>query len=130
MKRLLFVILPFLLLGLQACSRQPSYQTGDRYEVRAVLVRFVPDPQTPKSLDLLHEAVPDFKDDQGRVSRMDPMMMPFAPAPGLDLTGLAPGDKVRVRFTVDWNRMPRMILTAVEKLDPATELSLGGFSLE
>lgn len=92
------------------------------YTVRGEIQQ-LPDPENPaKSLQIKHENIPEFVNREGEVAGMAPMIMPFTPAPGLDLSGLSIGDKVRFTFDVDWDGPPPFLLTEIAPLPPETEL--------
>jgi hypothetical protein len=137
--RLLACLLaPALVAGLGACGseeEQPAtgadQQTGEApaqrepdqiYTVRGE-VRQLPDPENPAaSLQIRHEQIPDFVNRDGDVVGMRPMIMPFTPAPGLDLSGVSVGDKITFTFDVDWDVAPTFLVTEIQPLPPETEL--------
>jgi Cu/Ag efflux protein CusF len=91
-----------------------------RYTVRGEVVRLA-DPATPGGEVMIrHEAIDDFVDRDGKVVGMAPMVMPFAVEPSL-ARGLAVGDKVEIRFAVDWSG-PTFQVEHVGKLPAATQL--------
>lgn len=93
-----------------------------RYTVRGEVVRL---PQgSSRELALRHEAIHDFVDRNGVVVGMNAMVMPFPVEPGVSLEGIAPGDKVRARIAVDWERN-RFALEAIEELPRDTVLEFG-----
>ena len=74
-------------------------------------------------LSFHHEAVPGFRDAQGRVVGMASMTMPFATAPELDLSDLAVGDRVELDFEVRWNgRGAPLRVVRIVRLAPGTRL--------
>jgi len=90
------------------CSENPAPAT-DSVEVRTAVyevrgeITSLPDADNPAtSLNIKHEAIPDFVDAQGETVGMDVMTMPFPPADGLDLSPFSVGDKVEVAFEVTW----------------------------
>lgn len=92
------------------------------YTVRGA-IRQLPDPENPAAgLQIQHENIPDFADKTGAVVGMKPMIMPFTPAPELDLSGLSLGDKVSFTFDVDWDGSPMIVVTEIEPLPAETEL--------
>ncbi|MFN7132272.1 MAG: copper-binding protein [Myxococcales bacterium] len=100
----------------------PAAASGDRYTVRGELVRITRnDASAPPQLTIRHEAIPDFKDADGKVVGMEAMVMPFPLAPGASAEGLSPGDKVRFRFVMDW-ATNRYQVEQLEKLPPDAEL--------
>ena len=58
-----------------------------------------------------HEAIDDFVDASGKAAGMDAMVMPFEVAPPLTAKDLAVGDKVEIRFSMDW-KGPRLLAPA------------------
>ena len=77
-----------------------------------------------------HEAVPDFRDQDGKPSHMDSMSMPFAVAKEVSLAGIAPGDKVAMTFEVRWETQPTLRVIKLEELPESTALDLAGPTLE
>jgi hypothetical protein len=68
-----------------------------------------------------HEAIDDFVDAAGKVVGMDAMVMPFEVSPEAASKGLAAGDKVEVRFSMDWKE-PRLRVERIERLPVGTAL--------
>lgn len=89
------------------------------YTVRGVVRKVPADDDADRSVHILHEAIPSFVDREGEESGMPGMTMPFPPADGLSLEGIAAGDWVEIEFTVDWENEPALELTAIRKIDPA-----------
>lgn len=141
------VLAGLLLLGslpLSACdgNRTPS-STGsthahgqddvvrdDTYEgVRGVVVALpAPGDKDPQAR-IHHEHIPHFRTKEGTVfvtadgvPGMKSMVMPFPIADGLDVSGLAVGDKIVFDFTVHWGGERPWEMTRFEKLDPETEI--------
>ncbi|MBB6430719.1 copper-binding protein [Algisphaera agarilytica] len=76
--------------------------TSTTYVVRGV-ISTLPYPDNPaSSLNVKHEAIPDFVDAQGKTVGMDTMTMPFPVADDLDLSSFSVDDKVEVTFVVTW----------------------------
>ena len=74
-------------------------------------------------LKIHHEHIPTFRTKQGiinvnskGIAGMNAMEMPFPPADGLSLDGLAVGDKVRFTFAVNWGGQRAWEVTEIEKL--------------
>jgi Cu/Ag efflux protein CusF len=89
-----------------------------RYTVRGEVVRL-----EAGELSIRHEAIPDFVDRSGAAVGMRAMVMPFPVAKGVSLDGIQPGDKVRFRFAMDWERN-RMEIEQLEELPEETRLVL------
>jgi Cu/Ag efflux protein CusF len=111
--------------ALAACSRPPAPAGPvQRYTVRGEVVR-LPDPGRPgPEIAVRHEAIPGFVDRTGAVVGMHAMVMPFAVGPEVPLAGLAPGDKVELRFAVDWQKVAFWV-EAIQKLPATTPLDFG-----
>ena len=113
-----------LLLVLAACSAsQPQGPAGARvYLVRGEVVA-PPSPVAAGTQVLVrHEAIDDFVDSTGQVVGMDAMVMPFDVAPPLSARDLAVGDKVEVRFSMDWKE-PRLRVERMDRLPRGTALT-------
>jgi hypothetical protein len=115
-----------LLLLLAACtSAAPPVADGARvYTVRGEVVA-PPSPVAAGTQVLVrHEAIDDFVDATGKVVGMGAMVMPFDVAPPVAAKDLAVGDKVEIRFTMDW-KGPRLRIDRIERLPPGTALRFG-----
>ena len=112
------------LLAVLSCSERgaPASAGARRYTVRGEVVRIAA-AETPPSLSLRHEAIPDFADASGAVIGMSAMVMPFPVAQGVSLAELEPGDKVRFTFVMDWQRNA-MRIERIEELPRDTALDL------
>lgn len=111
-----------LSLGLIACQQEPA-APPDVYESRGV-VRQLPGEGAPKAeIYIQHEAIAEFKDQDGEVVGMESMAMPFPVADDQPLTGLAVGDKVAFTFEVQWDGGHPLRLTEIAELPAATPLT-------
>jgi hypothetical protein len=102
-----------------ACSKPepvPHYRTRG-------LVRGVSGQGLDTRAEIHHERIEAFRDRDGKPSPMDSMRMNFAFAPGVS-SELAAGDKVAFEFDVHWSSGSPLIITRLERLPAATELSL------
>jgi len=81
-----------------------STQAPRRYTVRGEVVRLPEPGRSGSEMSIRHEAVPDFVDRAGHVVGMGSMVMPFRLDPPVLAGGIAVGDKVEMRFAVDWSR--------------------------
>jgi Cu/Ag efflux protein CusF len=109
---------------LAACSASPpAAPAGARvYVVRGEVVQ-APSPVAAGAQVLVrHEAIDDFVDATGKVVGMDAMVMPFDVAPPVLAKDLSVGDKVEVRFSMDWKE-PRLRVERMERLPPGTALT-------
>ncbi len=116
------VVTAVLMILTIACSSEskPDETTDDgqvhTYIVRGV-IRQLPDPGDPsKQLLILHEAIPDWVNDEGYETGMPGMTMPFPPAPDVDLSSFSPGDRVRFTLRLNWETAPRLQVTRIEHL--------------
>lgn len=114
-------------MGLPGCAPRTA---APIYEVRGVVIEVQAAEGGGGSLTLLHEAIPGFKDRQGKVTGMSVMTMSFAAEPQVSLKNLQPKDKIVFRLEVRWELQPPLRITEIQRLDPALELALDGYSLE
>lgn len=116
----------FVLLFLAACSASapPADAGGRAYTVRGEVVQAPAPVASGAQVLVRHEAIDDFVDATGKVVGMDAMVMPFDVAPPLTAKDLAVGDKVEVRFSMDW-KGPRLRVERMERLPPGTPLRFG-----
>jgi len=114
---------------LQGCSKEPKKSAAiapaeQVYTVRGRIAALPVAGQPLTSLNIAHEAVPSFVNKDGKVVGMNAMVMPFTPAPGLSLEGLAVGDPIEFVFEMRWTSKPRSQVTKITKLPPDTVLTL------
>lgn len=103
-------------------SEAPKNLSPRTYPLRGIIAAL---PEAPgKSLMIRHEAIHDFVDSFGEQVGMNSMTMPFERLPGVDLSGLKPGDKVALVWVVDWGKNDARI-TRIEKLPADTPLVFG-----
>lgn len=94
------------------------------YDTRGKIVA-LPGAGLGETLRIRHEAIPDFTTDQGEITGMASMTMPFPVAPGVEMDALAEGDVVAFTFEVRWDGSPPYQITRLEGLPPTTELDFG-----
>lgn len=103
-----------------ACG--PKSDAVEHYETRGIITAIIRDPDETV-VTLHHEAIPAFRDRDGKASRMDSMKMNFSL--GRDpASELAQGDKVAVDFEVHWSGGPPLRITRRQKLPANTSLTL------
>ncbi|MBP7589906.1 MAG: copper-binding protein [Thermoanaerobaculia bacterium] len=110
-----------------ACSRPPAAPAGpvESYAMRGEVVR-LPLPGG-REIAIRHEAVPDFRDESGKVVGMGAMTMPFTLAPDLPATamaGLAPGDRIAFTLEMHWQEPSEVArISRLERLPAGTVLA-------
>jgi len=139
MSRVLFAVLLACSTTLWACGgsdkpADPPKSTGHdiparaadaTYTVKGEITMLPVDGDKRTELKVHHEAIPTFKDKEGKVVGMSAMTMSFPPAKGVDLSKLKKGDKVSLTFSVWWGNTPGYLTTKVEKLSDDTKLDFG-----
>ena len=95
------------------------------YEVRGVVLSV-----SEKSIDLLHEAIHNFRNQEGETVGMDVMAMTFGVRDNVSVNNITAGDKVYVKFNVNWSRNPRLMITSIRALEPDVKLQLDGYAIE
>ena len=91
------------------------------------MVRQISEPDVEeRQIWIHHEAVDDFVDIRGNTVPMDAMTMPFHIAESVDLTQVAPGDRVSFRLDVDWSASVPARIGFLEVLPGETRLSFEG----
>lgn len=69
-----------------------------------------------RDISIAHEAIPEFRDREGREVGMEAMTMQFEVAEPVSLAGLAPGDRVRFTFEIRWNARPMLYVTEIDEV--------------
>jgi hypothetical protein len=116
-------------LGLVACRVPEKLPPADAtYTVRGEVMAMPSG--AGGELSVHHEAVPEFRDRQGKPEPMESMSMPFTVADGVSLTDVSPGDKVEMTFEVRWEADPTLRVVKLAELPAETTLALDGPTLE
>lgn len=113
-----------LLILAASCISAPSYT------VRGVVINLVPEADSQGRIVILHEAIENFENENGKKVGMEPMAMSFGVTKKVPLSEINPGDKVFINFDMRWKKDPRMLITRLEHLDKDTQLDLGGYVVE
>jgi len=113
-------------LGIPACAPKPA----DLYSVRGMVVSVEQDSEGRSRVTILHEAIPDFKNQAGQVVGMEPMAMTFAADTALATADLQPKAKIQFVFEMHWNAAERLVLKEFKPLDLETKLEFNGYSVE
>jgi Cu/Ag efflux protein CusF len=72
-----------------------------------------------------HEPVDNFRNANGQIVGMSTMSMPFTPGKGLLLEGIKPGDKIEMRWILQWKPEAKEYVESVRKLPAETQLRFG-----
>ena len=122
-----------LFCALTSCNRSDTPEQADRastielheYTVRGEIVSLPSESNPDAELLVRHEMIPDFRG-QGGHRGMNSMTMPFPTADQLSFNDIAPGDKVALTFTVDFDTADDRLLafraTAIKPLPDDTNL--------
>jgi Cu/Ag efflux protein CusF len=126
MRPLPAVLATILTILSAACSKAPAPAAPEQvYTVRGRVVA-LPDPAKPGGgLQIQHEPIPEYVNPKGERKGMGSMTMSFAPAEGLDLSGLATGDAVEFTWEVRWHEPRFWRVAAIRKLPAGTTLNFG-----
>lgn len=112
----LLLLSGFLVCGLIACAGDPPPPPPEVYTSRGMVRQLPAEGPARSDLYIHHEAIEDFKDEDGKVIGMEAMAMPFAVAESADLSGLKAGDRVRFTFEVYWHGGDPLRVTAIDGL--------------
>jgi len=102
----------------------PGSGGSHTYDVRAQVLRLKEPGRPGAEVVVRHEPIDDYVDRWGTLVGMDSMEMSFPVAPPLSLAGIAVGDRVALRFTVDYDG-PSLRVERLERLPPDTVLTFG-----
>ena len=75
-------------------------------------------------IQIFHEEISDFVNQQGEASGMAAMSMPFGVKDDVSLEGFEAGDLIEFTFEVDWSHPEVSRVTAISELPEGTELEL------
>jgi Cu/Ag efflux protein CusF len=115
--------------ALTSCNRAEETAQADQapaielhqYTVRGEIVSRPTETDPDTELLVRHEMIPDFRGQGGHLG-MNSMTMPFPIAEALSLDSFAPGDKVALTFTVDFDAAEdRLLAYRATKIDPLPE---------
>lgn len=103
---------------------QPEGAAGDAqmYVVRGEVIS-VPQAGMPGTQFIVkHEPIDNFRDASGQIVGMNTMGMPFTPGEGVSLEGITPGDKIELRWVLQWKPEAKEYVESVRKLPEGTQL--------
>ena len=141
-RRLIIVVVTFtalVSLALLVWYRSPSLHTirhpntptpdAPKASVKTYTLRGrieqLPDPAVKGSmLQIHHERIEGWVNRNGETKGMNSMVMPFPPADGVSLAGLAIGDLVEFKVEFDFSRLLPQRTVAITKLAPDTVLTI------
>jgi Cu/Ag efflux protein CusF len=106
---------------------QPAGEASDArmYVIRGEVIS-VPQAGKPgKQFIVKHEPIDNFRDAAGRIVGMSTMGMPFTPGKDLSLEGIRPGDKIEMRWVIQWKPEAKEYVESVQKLPTETQLRFG-----
>ena len=105
-------------LGANAACTKPPEPPAATHTVQGVVKLFpaATKPGNGKTIVVLHQAIPKFKDQEGKEVGMVPMPMPFTISSGVDVSGIALGSKVEMTFGVFWKEPNPTRILAIKKL--------------
>jgi hypothetical protein len=114
------------------CSRgptrdQPAPAASDAksYIVRGEVIS-VPQAGKPGTeLIVKHEPIDTFRNASGQTVGMSTMGMPFTPGKGVSLEGIEPGDKIEMRWVLQWKPEAKEYIESRRKLPAETQLRFG-----
>jgi hypothetical protein len=115
-----------------SCSRGPSNEQppavvsdAQTYVVRGEVIS-VPHAGEPGTEFIVkHEPVDNFRNADGQIVGMSTMGMPFTPGKGVSLEEIKPGDKIEMRWVLQWKPEAKEYVESVRKLPMETQLRFG-----
>lgn len=108
-------------------NRLPAADASDAqtYVVRGEVIS-VPHAGKPGTQFILkHEPIDTFRNASGQIVGMSTMGMPFTPGKGVSLEGIRPGDKIEMRWVLQWKPEAKEYVESVRKLPMETQLRFG-----
>jgi hypothetical protein len=119
-------------IGAAGCSggqtnKQSSAEASDAqtYIVRGEVVSVQQSGKPGTQLILKHEPIDTFRNAKGQIVGMSTMGMPFTPGKGVSLQGIKPGDKIQMRWVLQWKPEAKEYVESVRKLPMDTQLRFG-----
>lgn len=106
---------------------QPAGAASDAqmYVIRGEVIS-VPQAGKPGTQFIVkHEPIDNFRDASGQIVGMSTMGMPFTPGKDVLLEGIRPGDKIEMRWVIQWKPEAKEYVESVQKLPAETQLRFG-----
>ena len=124
-----------LMLGLMMGAGCSQGQRGDQpekvasdiqmYVIRGEVIS-VPKAGKPGTQFIVkHEPIHNFRDASGQIVGMSTMGMPFTPGEGVSLEDISAGDKIEMRWVIQWKPEAKEYVESVRKLPADTQLRFG-----
>jgi Cu/Ag efflux protein CusF len=134
-KRMLRAFRIIAMLGAIIAAGCPQGQRNDQpkgaasdaqaYVIRGEVIS-VPQAGKPGAQFIVkHEPIDNFRDASGQVVGMSTMGMPFTPGKDVSLEGIRPGDKIEMRWVMQWKPEAKEYVESVQKLPKETQLRFG-----
>lgn len=119
-----FASLLWMALLAAGCQKRASETPSETYTVKGVVKMLPPaaKPGNGKTIVVLHQAVPNFKDREGQEVGMMAMPMPFSLAEKVDMTGIEVGAKVEFTFGVFWDAPTPTRILSLRRLPDDTQI--------
>ena len=121
--RALGIIVMLCAVMAAGCARgqtdgQPATAASDArtYVVRGEVISLPQAGKPGTQFIVKHEPIDNFRGADGRIVGMNSMGMPFTPGEGVSLEALEPGDKIELKWVVQWNPEAREYVESVRKL--------------
>jgi hypothetical protein len=113
-----------------ACGQRNEHPTGAASDAQLYLIRgeVISVPQVGKpgtEFIVKHEPVDNFRNASGQIVGMSTMGMPFSPGKGVLLDGIKRGDKIEMRWVMQWKPEAKEYVDSVRKLPMETQLRFG-----
>jgi Cu/Ag efflux protein CusF len=108
-------------------NEQPAGAASDAqmYVIRGEVIS-VPQAGKPGTEFIVkHEPIDNFRDASAQIVGMNTMGMPFTPGKGVSLEGIRPGDKIEMRWVMQWKPEAKEYVESVRKLPAETQLRFG-----
>ena len=113
-----------------SCGQRNEQPTGAASDAQIYLIRgeviSVPQADKPGTEFIVkHEPVDNFRNASGQIVGMSTMGMPFTPGKDVLLDGIKPGDKIEMRWVMQWKPEAKEYVESVRKLPMETQLRFG-----
>lgn len=108
-------------------NEQPAAVASDAqtYVIRGEVISLPQAGKPGTEFIIKHEPIHNFRNSSGQIVGMNTMGMPFTPSKGVSLEGIKPGDKIEMRWVVEWKPEAREYVESVRKLSIETQLRFG-----